>query len=502
MQQRSSAVTTVDPLPTVQINGVVHAQAMAGNVVYAGGTFSKARPAGSAAGVNEVTRSNLLSYSITSGVLTSFAPTFNGQVKALATSPDGATLYVGGTFTTVNGTARNRFAAFDVATGALKTLQADLNSTVNAIAATPSTVYLGGAFSRVGSATRSRLAAITTAGALTGWAPQANAGVQALVLTPDQTKVVAGGSFSTLNGTTALGMGAVDAASGAIRTWRINTVVKNYGDGGAVLSLVADADTIYGTAYGYLGTANYEGVFAASPSDGAVRWLQDCHGDTYDALPVGGTVYSVGHAHFCSNIGGFGETRPEHYRALAVTKAVGGTVAKNTQLGSGYGDFEGQPAPAMINWFPNLQPGSFTGQTQAAWSITGNSSYISLGGEFPTVNGVKQQGLVRMAVPSLAPRKQGPVVRTAEAAPTVTKVSNGRSVSWKTNWDRDDQNLSYDVLRGGVVVHTRTVVSRFWSRPVVTWTDTTAAPHLTYSYQIRVRDPDANSYTSASVTSS
>ena len=42
--------TTVssDALPTVQINGVVWAQVIVGNTVYAGGSFSSARPAGSA----------------------------------------------------------------------------------------------------------------------------------------------------------------------------------------------------------------------------------------------------------------------------------------------------------------------------------------------------------------------------------------------------------------------------------------------------------------------
>ena len=44
--------TTVaaDRLPTVQINGVVWAQVVVGDTVYAGGQFTRARPAGAAAG--------------------------------------------------------------------------------------------------------------------------------------------------------------------------------------------------------------------------------------------------------------------------------------------------------------------------------------------------------------------------------------------------------------------------------------------------------------------
>ena len=48
----ASLPTTVstDPLPTAQINGVVWSQVVVGNTVYAGGEFTRARPAGAAPG--------------------------------------------------------------------------------------------------------------------------------------------------------------------------------------------------------------------------------------------------------------------------------------------------------------------------------------------------------------------------------------------------------------------------------------------------------------------
>src|SRR5438128_1708835 len=60
---------SAEALPTVQINGVVYAQVMIGNTVYATGGFTTARPAGAAPGVNEVTRNNLLAYDVTTGEL-------------------------------------------------------------------------------------------------------------------------------------------------------------------------------------------------------------------------------------------------------------------------------------------------------------------------------------------------------------------------------------------------------------------------------------------------
>ena len=40
--------------------------------------------------------------------------------------------------------------------------------------------------------------------------------------------------------------------------------------------------------------------------------------------------------------------------------------------------------------------------------MTGNASYVVLGGEFTRVNGPHQQGLARFAVSSIAPNDQGP----------------------------------------------------------------------------------------------
>ena len=111
-----------DPLPTVQIDGVVWSQIVVGNTVYVGGSFTTARPAGSAPGEQTVARSNFLAYNLTTGeLLDNFAPSFNAQVRSLAVSPDQQTLYVGGQFTQVNGVNRYRIVAFNLATGAVRT---------------------------------------------------------------------------------------------------------------------------------------------------------------------------------------------------------------------------------------------------------------------------------------------------------------------------------------------------------------------------------------------
>ena len=508
IRARTTAQVTADALPTVQINGVVWTQVMIGNIVYAGGDFTAARPAGAAPGTNQTARRNLLAYDITTGKLVSgFVPgAFNGQVRALAVSTDKKTLYVGGAFTKIGTSTRTFFAALDPRTGALRSMAPRFNTRVNAIAATGKAVYVGGWFTSVNGHSRTRLAALSASnGQLTGWAPKADDAVDALVLTPGSKLVVAGGAFTKLNSTSASGSGALDPNTGATRPWKINGVVKNGGKKSAILSLTTDSTTVYGTGYTY-GTGNFEGVYAASVTDGSLRWLQDCHGDVYSALPIGDTVYSVGHAHYCSNIGGFPDTDPRsvYYRALAVSRTAGGTVATNGQTSSRtYTNFAGKPAPALYNWFPDLTAGTFTGMTQAAWSVVGNGTYISLGGEFPTVNGVAQQGLVRMAIPSKAPRKMGPQLSGSATTPTATLQTDGSvAVGWPANWDRDDLRLTYRLSRNGTVIDTVTASDPFWKLRDQTYLDTDpgADESTTASYTVSVSDSDGNTVTSPPVT--
>jgi hypothetical protein len=501
IRQRSATVATTDVLPTVQIDGVVWTQLVVGNRVFAGGEFKNARPAGAAPGTQLTPRWNLLAYDVRNGkLIKSFAPRINGQVKALAVSPNRKTLYVAGLFNKVGSASRPYVAAFSVKTGKLRSFKAAPNGVVNALAASSKTVYLGGTFTRVSGKSRSRLAAVTTTGKVRRWAPKANRAVLTMVLARKNTKLVVGGRFDRLNKTKARGVGAVSATTGKTQSFKINRIVRNSGSHSAIVSLKRRGSTIYGTGYAY-GTGNFEGVFAASEKTGAMRWIQDCHGDTYDVAPIGNTVYSVGHAHYCANIGGFPDSNPRSvwYRGLAVTAKAAGKVGKNGQPTytvdgkiKNYGEFVGRPAPALINWFPNIAAGSYTKTSQGAWSITATKSFVLLGGEFPSINGVRQQGLARMAIPTKAPRKQGPNP-SSTLRPNAQVVSNGDvRLSWRATYDRDDLKLMYTVRRNGAVVYRTTRYAALWDRITMSWTDTGAPGSGPLRYQVTVRDGDGN----------
>jgi PKD repeat protein len=501
---------TADALPTVQINGVVWSQAVVGNTVYVAGQFTRVRPAGAPAGTQETVRNNLLAYDIRTGeLITSFAPDLNAQALAVTPSPDGSRIYVGGNFTVANGQPRYRFATYSTATGALlNDFQPSFGAQVRAIAATASTVYVGGIdWGTAGGAARNYLASFSTAtGKVTSWAPQVDYQVSALAVVNGGSAVVIAGGIGSLNGKAVRGIGEVDATTGQSLPFAASMLTGNSGAQSAFTGLATDGDTVYASMYAYA-SGTSEGVLAIDPNGGKVRWVDDCYGDTYSVWASGTAAYIAGHPHYCGNLGGFPQTDPaSYYRALAFSKAATRTITPTTGLAvdrRGAGAMVGQPAPELLNWFPDLEAGTYTGTFQGPWSVAGTSDYVVYGGEFPRVNGRAQQGLVRFAVPAVAPNKMGPDGSTG-LVPTVTSWSAGTArVAWQTTSDPDNADLTYSVFRSdqpGVPVVQTVAHSTFWDRPTVSVLDRTAPSGKQVTYYVRASDPFGNAAAGPSVS--
>ncbi|GAA2422051.1 hypothetical protein GCM10010191_37140 [Actinomadura vinacea] len=497
---------SADPLPTWQVNGVVWSMATVGNTVYATGNFTKARPPGTAAGsAQEVDRQNILAFDVTTGDLVeSFDHSLNGQGLRIVASPDGRRVYVGGEFTQVDGQPRSRLAAFDTATGALVAgFAPTVSNKVRAIAATDSTVYFGGNFFNVNGSGRTRLAAVRASdGGNVDWRPTADDDeVFAMALAPGGSRVLVGGRFQQLNATAKVGIGAIDATTGALAPWSSRPIPTRQGDKFSyVTDLFVSGDTVYASANGE-GWHWFDGRFAAKAQTGDLVWLDNCYGASYGMFAQGQSVYSVSHAHDCSSLGAFPETDPQTWhRALAETSYPTGTDKAPPGAGSNY---SGQPVPSLLHWFPTLAMGTFTGQNQAAWAVTGNSDYVAMGGEFPRVNGTPQQGLVRFAVKDKAPDKEGPQ-QPDLGTPSAQPVPGGKvRVTARTTWDMDNENLTYELLRDGgttPVASTRKA-STFWNQPTVALFDTTAEAGSSHTYRVRAKDAFGNAVTSAASNS-
>lgn len=474
---------SADLLPTPQINGVVWDTEIVGNTVYAAGKFTKARPFGAPAGTKEQTRANMMAFNIETGKMTSFAPKVNGQIKVVTATADGKYVLIGGSFTKVNGQARYRLAAFDTATGALAPLKVAVDARVNAIAISGSTVYIGGGFSSVNGQKRQRLAAVTLDGKLLPWRPKAEGGqVLGLVVSPDKTKVVAGGQFTHLAGARAGGWGAIHASSGAALPWRAHPMMRNSGKHAGIFSLSSNTQGVFATGYNYGEGLPFEGIARARWSDGGLTWVADCKGDSYDTAAVGNTVYYVSHNHDCEAIGSMPETEPKRYmRANALSLAPAGVNRG--------GAWNGLPAPKMLHWYPRISAGTFTGQKQGAWTVESNGKYVIMGGEFPAVNGKAQNGLARFSV--VGPKKQGP-----RAAGELRVVATPRGADAKVTvsgiHDRDNAKLTYTLMHGGKAVASKSVVGNVFYRAASIDLVHRGGAGAAGDYHVVVADPDGN----------
>ena len=515
--QRNDDVVTSDPIPTVQIdNGYVWAQTTIGTTVYAVGKFDNAREPKAAPGTALTARYNVLAYDIETGALLPFAPTVNGVIKAVAASPDGSRIYIGGTFNKVNGKDRWNIAALDAKTGELVPgfVPSIGGSGVYALATSGTTVYAGGLFTQANGTARKNLSAFDAkTGALLPWAPKTDLQVDAMVMDPAGKDAIIGGRFAQINGDTRMrGSGAVDKVTGALNTtWEVPYTVQNgYGTGtvagtAGTFGLAVDDKSVYGTGWGYTSAAvgNLEGTWAAEAGSGKIRWIADCLGDHYGVYSTGKVVYTTSHTHACDTAGLHPEQSPRIHRYSEAYTADARGVLGSQERTDIRKNWVGTPAPSAYNWTPDWGVGTTTGLGQAGLSITGTGDMISIGGEFRSVNNGQFEGLVRFSTAPPGGPKDGPRLSGDKWTPTATSLTSGHvKVTIPANWDRDDLTLTYELRRGDSTtpLFTTTMDATWWNRPAVTFDDTTAPVGSQQEYTFTATDGDGHTVSSSTAT--
>ena len=377
------------------------------------------------------------------------------------------------------------------------------NARVDSLAVSDTTIYAGGHFTVFGGQPRSRLAAIdVNTGALRSWAPSVDREVVSMVFHPGTNRVIVGGSFNTLNGSTQLGMGSVDAVSGALMPWAVNQIIRNNAEGAEISGLVTEGNNVFGVGWSYSpqgANANFEGVFSADAATGALRWMIGGRGDNYAVAVTNGVVYTAGHPHDWGMVDWNPEMPSRSYQyAQALDARPSPTKTNATGVGGEWYASAGRPAAENLHWLPSFDLGNFTGQYQAVWSVTANSDYTVYGGEFPRINGIAQQGLVRFAKRSISPAVDAV---QGTFTPTATALGNGTvRLAWTAPWDRDNQRLTFEVQRGGVTIKTFTNDATWWNHAPLGFTDTTAPPGTSQTYRVRVTDPFGTGFTSGTTT--
>jgi len=294
--------TGFDPDP----NGLVAAIGVSGSAVYLGGYFSS---------LGGVVRHSIAALRACDGTVTGFDPNAGGIsagfipiVHALAVS--GSTVYAGGYFGSIDGEPRASLAALDAEDGSAT----DWNpspaygtnpAVIQAIAVGDSTVYVAGVLTSIGGESRSNIGAVDAGdGAATAWDPSANSVVSALEVSEDV--VYAGGHFTTIGGQTRNKIAALRISDGTATSWDPDLTPT-----GNVGALAVAGSTVYAgggfESVGGVPRKNIAGIDAAdgTPTAFDPQAADPNTGGGVSALAVhDSTVYAAGHF---STIGG--ETR-------------------------------------------------------------------------------------------------------------------------------------------------------------------------------------------------
>jgi hypothetical protein len=241
-----------------KVVGAVYAAAADGSGgVYIGGTFSA---------VDGVARSNL-AHLLSDGSLDSaWAPSANGTVVTIAVS--GMVVYVGGTFTQVAGQTRNNAAGIGT-NGSLTTWNPNVTRTsgtviVRTFSVLSPNVYLGRTFTQIGGTARNRLALLATNnGSLrNGWNPGADNTVYSMILSGSI--VYVGGAFSMIGGTERHHAAAV-GTDGSLLSWSpsFDDSVLATGVSGSSVYLGGSFTSVNGTTRNRAAEVNTSGTLQA-----------------------------------------------------------------------------------------------------------------------------------------------------------------------------------------------------------------------------------------------
>jgi outer membrane protein assembly factor BamB len=290
------------PLPQwqVPVDGSVSALAVAAGRLYVGGAFDH---------VGGRPRAGLAAVDLATGRVVPWAPRLgahNYGVETIAVS--GGVVYVGGDFASIGGVKQSALAAVDAATGRVEEWHPSVGSsttddgsaTVAAIDVVNGTVYVGGDFDLVAGKPHAPVAAFDRGGRLLDWDPAVATAEapEVRALTDDGSALYVGGSFSMFDGQKRTNAAAFELATGRLTQWTPRAAGE-IGDGVAAIAVEAGIAYLGGTFHSVDGRPR-DGLAAVDAGTGALRtWAADAPGVAAIATSshrvyVGGTFTHVG----------------------------------------------------------------------------------------------------------------------------------------------------------------------------------------------------------------
>ncbi|MGN5734314.1 fibrinogen-like YCDxxxxGGGW domain-containing protein [Arthrobacter psychrochitiniphilus] len=229
---------------TSEMSTEVQAFTESSGTVFAGGNFKYVQQ--SKAGVGQVEQPYLAGFNVNSGAwMSGFRPTFNGQIKALVTLPNGL-IVVGGEFTQANGQPHGGVVVLNPTDGTTNnSVTVDVRNAlsggvlqVRSLKVEGNWLYIGGNFTHLGGGTHpattiySRSAArvsITTGTPDATWNPAFNGTVSEVEPSTDGSRLYAAGYFTSTNSVAANKIAALQTTAGAAKVSPDWTMISSGG---------------------------------------------------------------------------------------------------------------------------------------------------------------------------------------------------------------------------------------------------------------------------------
>jgi len=266
-----------------------------GKYLYIGGSFTA---------VDGVARPGICRYDYSGNLDTTWVPALlltasTPTVRTMRADAENSALYLSGGFTSVNGSARVDLAKVntnDAGTTAAWLADLDANQWCYALELDGlGNIYLGGSFSTINGGAKVRLAKMTTAGAgvLSAWAPAPDNTVFAIKSDSSQNCVYIGGLFHNAGATPAARnhAAAIETTSGEVTAWNPNLNGACYGMDlyRNIVFLGGAFTTIGGTARNLIGALDNQGNLQTWTHDTAAG-----NAEVDQVLVHGKTVYWAG----------------------------------------------------------------------------------------------------------------------------------------------------------------------------------------------------------------
>lgn len=340
----ASASPSTTAMPGASTDGIVFASVQVGDRTFIGGEFTKA---------GQFNRLNAAAVLANGSIDPSWNPTVNGRVRAMAASDDGSIIYLGGMFTMVGTTSRAHLAAVDATTGAvLQAWKTRVSSAVWSLAVSQGGLYVGGIFGTVGGNSIPNLAKLDAAtGAVdTSFRPAPTGRVRGLDLSSDGSKLYAGGGFSNIAGVDRKGIAELNADTGAATSFDAEK-------GGAVIAVELSTDDsrlLFSTS------DNITHAYDPAVSNTTVYELKTS-GDVQCILEHDGEVYIGGH------FGGFNQLKLTRLRLASFSLDTG----------------------VPTDWSVVVD------QKMGGWTFALGPNYLSVGGAFAHIDGIRHKGYAR-----------------------------------------------------------------------------------------------------------